>query len=95
MHLESAANKVLIQFPGHLGDCDMAIEELMQDRFLKSVNSNIRMRITHRIDGVPANEWPGYYKLVEFMIEKDKEILAEKQQHKETTHQNPWGTSVF
>ena len=67
----------------------------MQDRFLKSVNSNIRMSIAHRIDGVPANEWPGYYKLVEFAIEKEKEILAEKQQCKETTHQNPGGTSVF
>ena len=89
MHLESAANKVLIRFPGCLGDCDMAIEELMQDRFLKSVDSDIRMRITHRIDGVRANEWPGYYKLVEFAIEKEKEILAEKHQCKETTHQNP------
>ena len=57
----------------------MAIEELMQERFLKSVDINIRMMITHRIDGVPANEWPGYYKLVE---------LAEKQQHIETTHRN-------
>ena len=42
----------------------------MQDRFLKSVDSDIRMRIAHRIDGVPANEWPGYYKVVEFVIEK-------------------------
>ena len=61
----------------------------MQDRFLKSVDSNIRMRIANRIDGVPANEWPGYYKLVEFVIEKENEILAEKHQCKETTHQNP------
>ena len=87
MCLELAANKVQIQFPECLGDCDMAIEELMQDRFLKSVDSNIRMRITHWIDGVPANEWPGYYKL-EFAIEKEKEILAEKHQCKETTYQN-------
>ena len=71
MHLESAANKVQIPFPGCLGDCDAATEELLQDRFLKSVNSDIRMRIAHRIDGVPANEWPGYYKLVEFAIEKE------------------------
>ena len=42
------------------------------------------MRIAHRIDGVLANEWPGYYKLVEFVIEKEKEILVEKHQHKET-----------
>ena len=95
MCLELAAKKVLIQFPGHLGDCDVAIEELMQDRFLKSVDIDIRMRITHRIDGVPANEWPGYYKLVEFRIEKEKEILVEKQQCKETTYHNLQGISVF
>ena len=53
------------------------------------------MRITHRIDGVPADEWPGYYKLVEFAIEKEKEILAETHQHKKTIHQNSRGTSVF
>ena len=66
----------------------MPKEELMQDRFLISVNSD-------RIDGVPANEWPGYYKLVEFAIEKEKEILAEKHQCKGTTHQNLCGTFVF
>ena len=95
MYLESAANKVQIRFPGCLRDCDMSIEELMQDRFLKSANSDIRMRIIHRIDGVPAKEQLEYYKLVEFMIEKEKEILVEKQQCKETTHQNLQGTSVF
>ena len=89
MCLELAANKVWIQFPGCLGDCDVATEELMQDRFLKSVNSDIRMRIAHRIDRVSADEWPGYYKLVEFAIEKEKEILVEKHQCKETTYQNP------
>ena len=48
----------------------MAIEELLKDRFLKSVDSDIRMGIAHRIDGVPDNEQPGYYKLVEFTMEK-------------------------
>ena len=47
MLLDSAADKVHIQFPGQLGDSDAAIEELMQDRFLKSNDSEIRMQITH------------------------------------------------
>ena len=36
----------------------------------------------------------GYYGLVEFAVEK-KEILAEKSQHKDSTHQTPRSTSVF
>ena len=55
MHHDSAANKVCIRFPGRLGDSDTAIEDLMQDRFLKSIDNEIRLWITHRIDGVPAN----------------------------------------
>ena len=56
MCLYSAANKVHIRFPGQLGDSDAAIEELMQDRFLKSIDSEIRMQIAHQIDGVPADK---------------------------------------
>ena len=47
MHLDSAANKVHIRFSGWLGDSDAAIKELMQDRFLKSIDSEIRMQIAH------------------------------------------------
>ena len=39
MCLDSAANKVHIRFPGWLGDSDTAIEELIQDRFLKSIDN--------------------------------------------------------
>ena len=39
MHLDSVANKVCIRFPRQLGDSDAAIEELMQDRFLKSIDN--------------------------------------------------------
>ena len=95
MQLDSAANKVHIKFPGLLGDSDAANEELMQDRFLKSIDNEIRMRVAHRINWVPADKWPGYYGLVEFAVEKEKEILAEKSQHKDSTHQAPRGTSVF
>ena len=47
MHLDSAANKVCIRFLGQPGDSDAAIEELMQDRFLKSIDNEIRMQIAH------------------------------------------------
>ena len=67
----------------------MAIEELMQDRFLKSIDNEIRMWIAHRIDGVPADKQPGYYGIVEFAVKKEKEILAEKSQHKDSNHQVP------
>ena len=67
----------------------------MQDRFHKSIDNEIRMQIVHQIDGVPADKWPGYYGLVEFAVEKEKEILAERSQHKDSTHQVPRGTSVF
>ena len=53
------------------------------------------MRIAHQIDGVPANRLPGYYGLVEFAVEKEKEILAVRQQCKESTHQTSRGTSIF
>ena len=43
MCLDSVANKVCIRFPGQLGDSDAAIEELMQDRFLKSIDNEIKM----------------------------------------------------
>ena len=89
--LHSVANKVHIRFPGRLGDSDAAIQELMQDRFPKSIDNKIRMRIAHQIDGVPANRQPGYYGLVEFAVKKEKEILAERQQHKESTHQTSRG----
>ena len=56
MHLDSAANKVCVWFPGQLGDSDVAIEELMQDRFLKSIDNEIRMWIAYQIDGVPADK---------------------------------------
>ena len=55
----------------------------MQDRFLKSIDNEIRMQVAHQIDGVPANRQPGYYGLVEFTVKKEKEILAERQQCKE------------
>ena len=55
MHLDSAANKVHMWFPGQLGDSDAAIEELTQDRFLKSIDNEIRMWIAHWIDGVPTD----------------------------------------
>ena len=67
----------------------------MQDRFLKSINSEIRIQITHQINGVSADKQPGYYGLVEFAVEKEKEILAEKSQHKDSTNQASRGTSVF
>ena len=67
----------------------------MQDRFLKSIDNETRMQIAHQIDGVPANRQPGYYGLVEFAVEKEKEILAERQQCKESTHQTSQGTSIF
>ena len=47
MYLNSAANKVRIRFPGQLGDSDVAIEELIQDRFIKSIDNEIRMWIAH------------------------------------------------
>ena len=47
IQLDSAANKVAISFPGRLGDSDATIKELMQDRFFKSIDNEIRMRITH------------------------------------------------
>ena len=43
MHLDSVANKVHIRFPWQLGDSDAVIKELMQDRFLKSIDNEIRM----------------------------------------------------
>ena len=95
MCLDSAANKVHIQFPGRLGDSDVAIEELMQDRFLKSIDSEIRMQIAHQIDRVPADKRPGYYGLVKFAVKKEKEIMAEKSQCKDSTHQATRSTSVF
>ena len=61
----------------------------MQDRFLKSIDNEIRMQIAHQINGVPADKWPGHYRLVESAVEKEKEILAEKGQHKGSTHQAP------
>ena len=95
MHLDSVANKVRIRFPGQLGDSDTAIKELMQDRFLKSIDNKIGMQIAYQINGVPADRQPGYYGLVEFAVEKEKEILAERQQHKESTHQTSQGTPIF
>ena len=77
-----------------MGDSDAAIEELMQDRFFKSIESEIRMQIAHRIDGVPADKQPGYYGLVEFAVKKE-EIMAEKSQCKDSTHQASRSTSVF
>ena len=67
----------------------------MQDRFLKSIDNEIRMQIAHRIDGVSTDRQPGYYGLVEFTVKKEKEILAERQQCKESTHQTSGGTSIF
>ena len=67
----------------------------MQDKFFKSIDNEIRMQIAHRIIGVPADRLPGYYGLVEFAVKKEKEILAERQQHKESTHQTSWSTSIF
>ena len=58
----------------------------MQDRFLRSIDNEIRMRIAHQTDGVPADKRPGYYGLVEFAVEKEKEILTEKSQSKDSTH---------
>ena len=66
----------------------------MQDKFLKSIDNEIRMQIAHQINGVPANKRPGYYGLCR-LVEKEKEILAEKSQCKDSTHQAPRGTSVF
>ena len=40
------------------------------------VDSKIRMQIVHRINGVPAEKKPGHYGLMEFAVEKEKEILA-------------------
>ena len=54
-YLDSVANKVHIRFPGQLGDSDAAIKELRQNRFLKSIDKEIRMRVAHEINGVPAN----------------------------------------
>ena len=45
--------------------------------------------------GVPADKQPGYYWLVEFAVKKEKEVLAEKSQCKNSTHQASRGTSVF
>ena len=91
MHLDPVANKVHKRFPGQLGNSDAAIEELMQDRFLKSIDNEIRMWI----NGVPADSWPGYYGLVEFAVEKEKEILAERQQCKESIHLTSQSTFIF
>ena len=69
----------------------------MQDRFLKNIDSEIRMWIAHQIDGVPADKRPEYYGLVEFefAVKNKKEITAEKSQHKDSTHQATRSTSVF
>ena len=67
----------------------------MQDRFLKNTDSEIRMQIPHQIYGVPADKQPAYYGLVEFVVEKEKEIMAEKSQHKDSTHQASRSPSVF
>ena len=68
MLLNSAASKILIQFPGCLGDSDEATEELMQDRFLKSIDGEIGTCIAHWIEGVSAEKKPEFYGLVEFAI---------------------------
>ena len=56
MCLDSAANKVSIRFPEWLGDSDAAIKELIQDRFLKSIDNEIRMWIAHWINRVQLTD---------------------------------------
>ena len=53
------------------------------------------MWIAHQINEIPADKWPGYCRLAEFAVQKEKEILAEKSQCKDSTQQAPRGTSVF
>ena len=90
VRLNLAAGKVRLQSMEALGSIEEERGRLLIDRLLRSMNPKSCDRVAHVVDGKVAHDWPTYWQLVKFAVEKEAEINFDEAKKapkpKTTTH---------